>query len=461
MAVASAAELLLEAGPDLEAGVTPQGSEGETVPEEQPQRMPVYRDIVCCLPRSKMYHWWQQHNLPSTPGYAWSMLSRRRLRALTTLAIFVASLLAEGMSQGFDEKLAFNNVIFGLLLCFAGCAPGFMESSNLPNVALGVAASEHTWRAAWRVIGTADEGTSAWERRDALCSEHLAMFWVIVLVTLCSGDVYALGAYGSALVVLQQTTGVPGVPCFLVAACMLVPVYLAERVWCSAYAEVFRNQVAIRKLLNSTGGAWLTVDIEAGHILEMSPALTAFVGPSQKNCGIADLVRLHKDKETLDHLVLGCSIAASAETAARRKGVRWAEYTTLLEENVEAALAPRTVDSLRCARCPKGVRARLVPYNLSAKDRRLCIWVETDSPEPTDPRVELAMREQAVAETESSSSLKLQSVETRERRVEDLERALEQMHQLYLKALAEQEHFEKALERQQALKDEEKMTAEV
>ena len=71
------------------------------------------------------------------------------------------------------------------------------------------------------------------------------------------------------------------------------------------------------------------------------------------------------------------------------------------------------------------------------------------------------MREQAVAENESSSSLKLQSVETRERRVEDLERALEQMHLLYLKGLAEQEHFEQALERQQALKDEEKMTAEV
>ena len=452
--MASAAEPLLEAGPDLEAG-TPQQSEDETVPEEQPQRMPVYRDILCCLPRSKIYHWFHQNNLPSTLGYAWSMLSRRRLRALTTLAIFVSSLLAEGMSQGFEENLLFNNVIFGLLLCFAGCAPAFMESSNLPDVALGVAASEHTWRAAWRVIGTTDEGTSAWERRDALCSEHLAMFWVIVLVVMCCGDVYALGAYGSALVILQQTTGVPGVPCFLVAFCMLVPVYLAERVWCSAYAELYRNRLAIRKLLSGTGGAWLTVDIEAGHILEMSPALTAFVGPVQKKCGIADLVRHHKDKETLDHLVVGCSIAASAETAARRKGIRWAEYTTLLEENVEAALAPRVVDSLRCARCPKGVRARLVPYNLSAKDRRLCIWVETGSPEPTDPRVELAMREQAVAENESSSSLKLQSVETRERRVEELERALEQMHLLYLKGLAEQEHHERCIEKQQEMKDKE------
>ena len=385
--MASAAEPLLEAGPDLEAGVTPQGSEGETVPGEQPQRMPVYRDIVCGLPRSKMFHWWQQHNLPSTPGYAWSMLSRRRLRALTTLAIFVASLLAEGMSQGFDEKLAFNNVIFGLLLCFAGCAPALMESSNLPDVALGVAASEHTWRAAWCVIGTADEGTSAWERRDALCSEHLAMFWVIVLVIMCSGDVYALGAYGSALVILQQTTGVPGVPCFLVAACMLVPVYLAERVWCSAYAELYRNKLAVKKLLSGTGGAWLTIDIAAGHVLEMSPALTAFVGPVQKSCGIADLVRLHKDKETLDHLVLGCSIAASAETAARRKGVRWAEYTTLLEENVDAALAPRTVESLRCARCPKGVRARLPDLSLTTSLRKIAASASGSRPTARSPPI--------------------------------------------------------------------------
>ena len=133
-----------------------------------------------------IYHYVQRNMLPSTPGYAWSVLSRRWVRALTTLAVFIAALLAEGMESGFNYWLVLNNLIFGFLLLFAGFVPAFRDPApSRPDIFLGLAAAVHTWRAAWHVVGTDDEGSAAWERRNGLCSEHLAMFWIIVLVTMC------------------------------------------------------------------------------------------------------------------------------------------------------------------------------------------------------------------------------------------------------------------------------------
>lgn len=438
---------LLQAPPDLEAGMPSRESQGAAVPEEQPQRPPVYKDMCCFLPMSSIFHCIRRNMLPSTPGYAWSVFDRRRVRALTVLAVFVASLLAEGMSDGFSYYLVYNNLIFGALLLFAGVVPSVICKSPIPDVVLGVAASEHTWRAAWRVIGTADEGTPDWVRRDALCSEHLAMFWVIVLPILCGGEAFALGAYGIVLLILRQMTGVPGAPCFLVAFCMLVPVYVAERVWCSAYDELHRSRMAVKNLLRGTGGAWCSVDVESGHIVEMSPQMEAFVGPIKENSALTELVRLPKDKETLQQLVIGSSIAAAGEAAATSSytGIRWSDYTALMEEHAETALAPRDVSSLRCTRCPKGVKAQIIPYNLSLHDRRLAVWVEAGSLQPTDPRVELATREQAVAVREHESKLKLESLETRERRVEELEKALEELHGLYMQGLAEQTYIKKVV----------------
>ena len=239
---------------------------------------------------------------------------------------------------------------------------------------------------------------------------------------------------------------------------MLVPAYLAERIWCSACAELHRCRLAINKLLKRGGGAWLSISIESGHVVESSPGLEAYMGPMRENTHLTELVRLPKDRQILDQLITGCSLAAAGAAAAtfNYRGLRCHEYTTLVEETIETALAPRDVSSLRCLSCPRGVQAKIVPYKLSLDDKRLSIWVgvDTHAIQHTDPRLELATREKVVAVREHDSRLKQTSLEMRERGVEELEQALSEMHQRYLEALAEKQQVAQHGKHQEDSEDE-------
>lgn len=55
-----------------------------------------------------------------------------------------------------------------------------------------------------------------------------------------------------------------------------------------------------------------------------------------------------------------------------------------------------------------------------------------------------------MAVREHECKLKLESLETRERRVEELEKALEELHSLYMQGLAEQTYIKKVVDEAEA-----------
>jgi len=296
-----------EAEHDLEAGlpvVDPPEEPVEGAPTQVPTKISKYTSQffgILCFGIDVDWLIWKHRVMRMTarPGYERMLLDRRFLRFVVLPGVIASVLIAEGYSKDWSFlTMVWENTLF---LCLAGvamCAPAvshayrFLEDLGiqtkwqlhklplLPDFCLALAAAEHTRRGMYNLLEEAKwgkEGSVSYAERGILCSEHLVMFWVVVLPLIAGRRLYVVGMYGGVLALMYHFTGLPGLGTFCAGAILLVPVVIVEITTSGVYDELHRCSMGIQALSEGAGGGLCSVD-SAGRIVDASPELQAWWG---------------------------------------------------------------------------------------------------------------------------------------------------------------------------------------
>lgn len=399
--------------------------------------------------------------MTSRLGYERSLLDRCYLRFWLLPAVAASVIIAEGYSRDWSYMtMAWENTFFMSLIGLAMLQPavnsvydwlddqGYSERLGIrfrphvlfPDICLAAAAFEHTRRGMYNLLEETNWGTKgsvSYAERGILCSEHLVMFWVVVLPLIAGRRIYVLGMYSGALAVWHYYTGLPGLGTFCAGAILLVPVLIVEITTSGVYDELHRCSMGISALSKGTGGGTCVVDWESGRIVEASPDLIDWWGDYSPRMRFEELFRDPEDKDEMFEAFSFNPFPYIWEPRGRgENGYSTRDFFKRLghwEERKKVSHVGEEfkVTSMRCAHTADGtVSARVVPiWKIAGRygQQITKLWIEIKHPPPSANC--LAEREAAVLEREQAVAKREKEASEKKAFNEELCETLKELHQ--------------------------------